>query len=458
RPNASMAQRRFRFGFILITAAGQEPSADDLSKLDTFRQQFEPYYHTATSDRAEADTGLRRAVQFSMWPATGLVVGTTARATVTLDRPSSTDLTFRLQSANSLVQIPSSFTVPAGAFGVVFNWTATTPGIDEITIQSDDTSYAPEVARVQILAGPAPLSLRVVSGDKQRASGDVALPESIRVQVVDSNLVPYAGYVVRAAPVSGGSVSPTSATSDESGFVRFNWVPGPGPVYQLNLVIESNGAVAAATALSRPFIADGGIVNAASFVPGIVSGGIGTIFGASLAAGATASGTVPFSDSLANVRVSISGLPASLLYVSDSQINFVAPPGLAPGQGQVTVTAGSPAETSNTLTVPILATQPGIFVRGNAAAAIRNGEFLEIYCTGLGATQASAQNIFLEETTTRPRVTIAGRDAEVLFSGLAPGYTGLYQVNVRIPAGVSGLQPVQIFQGSSTSNVTQFGF
>jgi uncharacterized protein (TIGR03437 family) len=458
KPNASMAQRRFRFAFILITAAGQEPSPDDLSKLDTFRQQFEPYYRTVTSDRAEADTSLRRAVQFSMWPATGVVAGTTARATVAIDRPASSDLTFRLQSANSLVQIPASFTVPAGTAGVAFNWTASTPGIDEITVRSDDPSYAPEVARIQISPAASALGLRIISGDKQRASGNTVLPQPIQVQVIDSNLVPFAGYVVNAATASGGSVSPSSVVSDESGFVRFNWTPGAGPVYQLNLSIASTGATAAATALSRPFIADGGIVNAASFAPGIVAGGIGTIFGASLAAGATASGSAPFSDSLANVRVSINGLPASLLFVSDRQINFVAPSDVAPGQAQATVTAGPLNETSNVLTVPVLAAQPGIFVRGNTAAAIRNGEFLEIYCTGLGATQGSPQNIFLEETTARPRVTIAGRDAEVLFSGLAPGFTGLYQVNVRIPPGVTGLQPLQIFQGAVASNSTQFAF
>jgi uncharacterized protein (TIGR03437 family) len=330
--------------------------------------------------------------------------------------------------------------------------------VDEITARPSDPSFASETARVQILPTASAIGMRITSGDKQRATGGAVLPQAIQVQVIDSNLVPYAGYTVNAASLSGGTVSPSSAISDESGFVRFNWTPGPGPVYQLVLSLPAAGATTAATALSRPFIAEGGIVNAASYASGIVSGGIGTIFGASLAAGVTAQGSPPFTDSLENVRVTINGLPASLLFVSDGQINFVAPPGLSPGQGQVTVTAGSLNESSNTLAVPILATQPGIFVRGNEAAAIRTGEFLEIYCTGLGATQASTQNIFLEETTIRPRVTIAGRDAEVLFSGLAPGFTGLYQVNVRIPAGVAGVQPVQMFQGSAASNLTQFAF
>jgi uncharacterized protein (TIGR03437 family) len=42
-------------------------------------------------------------------------------------------------------------------------------------------------------------------------------------------------------------------------------------------------------------------------------------------------------------------------------------------------------------------------------------------------------------------VTIGGRPAEVVFAGLAPGYAGLTQINLRIPDGLSpGDQPVFI--------------
>jgi minor extracellular serine protease Vpr len=34
-------------------------------------------------------------------------------------------------------------------------------------------------------------------------------------------------------------------------------------------------------------------------------------------------------------------------------------------------------------------------------------------------------------------VTIGGQVAQVLFSGLAPGYAGLYQVNVQIPSTIA---------------------
>ena len=56
------------------------------------------------------------------------------------------------------------------------------------------------------------------------------------------------------------------------------------------------------------------------------------------------------------------------------------------------------------------------------------------YATGLGPVTTSGG---LSETTVTPTVTIAGIPASnVPFSGLAPSFFGLYQVNVQVPTGV----------------------
>jgi len=55
-----------------------------------------------------------------------------------------------------------------------------------------------------------------------------------------------------------------------------------------------------------------------------------------------------------------------------------------------------------------------------------------------------------------PTVTIGGQNAAVVFSGVAPGFAGLYQVDVQIPANapVGDDIPVLLTSGGITDQAT----
>ena len=63
------------------------------------------------------------------------------------------------------------------------------------------------------------------------------------------------------------------------------------------------------------------------------------------------------------------------------------------------------------------------------------GLLVSLFATGLGATEESKG---FQVTTIKPTVYVAGIEARVQFSGKAPGFEGLNQVNIEIPEGIPG--------------------
>jgi len=102
--------------------------------------------------------------------------------------------------------------------------------------------------------------------------------------------------------------------------------------------------------------------------------------------------------------------------------------------GDATIAVTTQAGAVVTLGVTVALAQPGIF------AAIYRAGFLEIYCTGLG-TPPQTPTVFFGATPVQPT-----------FSGVAPGFIGLNQVNVQVPPGVAGTVPLLISIGKAVSN------
>jgi uncharacterized protein (TIGR03437 family) len=196
------------------------------------------------------------------------------------------------------------------------------------------------------------------------------------------------------------------------------------------------------------------ITGAATTAPGALL----SLFGERLSHGEQIATRLPLAVQMNAVRAAIANQPAPLLFVSPGQINLEVPSSLAPGTHPLTVWhAGSESQPFN-LTVASVA--PQIFslsqdgtgqgailiastgiIAGPQGRPARPGEIIEIYCTGLGA---SAQPV---------EVLIGGLQASVLFSGAAPGFAGLNQVNARVPAVQPALSvPVRITIAGAPSN------
>ena len=186
------------------------------------------------------------------------------------------------------------------------------------------------------------------------------------------------------------------------------------------------------------------------------------------------------------VGVEIAGQRVPILYVQGDQINVQAPTLTQIGTVPVRVIVNPDRQNampSDPATVNIQNFSPSFFTFSptrSIAARIPNGgpiiadpsvapgarparpgEILELYGTGLGATQPPVPSGALAPNqaisiTGRVTVTVGGTtlsDADVLYAGLAPGnISGLYQINVRLPSTLSsGDIPVTISIGGAQS-------
>lgn len=230
-----------------------------------------------------------------------------------------------------------------------------------------------------------------------------------------------------------------------------------------------------------PVIPAAGFTNGASFARGGSPGAIATLFGTHLTRNLTGilqGSGLPLPSTLAGASVTVGGETAPIFNVvnlnGNEQISFQVPVDLAPGTGiPIVVNNGAGSATAQ---IDLTPTQPGIFtIDGTQAVALHAdfslisaaqpaapGETIVVFCTGLGAvnppvaTGAAASGSVLSTTVTSYKATIAEQNAPIAFSGLAPYFVALGQVNLAVPSGTpSGLQDLVLTGGGSTSNVVK---
>ncbi|MBZ5726799.1 MAG: hypothetical protein LAP87_17605 [Acidobacteriia bacterium] len=241
----------------------------------------------------------------------------------------------------------------------------------------------------------------------------------------------------------------------------------------------------------------GGLLGGASLLPYFGSGGSGNtitmsqasapwpqfmpgdlVSAATFQQGALAAGTLVslFGLNLNGATVQFDGVSAPILYSSASQVN-VQVPWEVQGKASTSVTVTANSVTSAPQAISVGAADPGIFSLGapqggqgaivnpagivvDANSPAHAGDYVEIFCTGLGAvsntpqTGAVAVASPLSKLIGNPTVTIGGVPAAVSFAGLASGFIGLYQVNVQVPQGVAAgdAVPVMLSAGAIASN------
>lgn len=200
-----------------------------------------------------------------------------------------------------------------------------------------------------------------------------------------------------------------------------------------------------------------GVLNAASFAPPTapISGGtLLSLFGSNLSDSTMEASSMPLPTQLANVTVTVDGVPAPLFFVSPGQINIQTPFATQGPTATITVTNGG--DNSNSVQVPVANSSPGIFsaqqtgfgpaiitdanfqliTEANPAAP---GEVVIVFLTGAGPLSPSFPDGTagpvnpLSTTTDNVQVIFDGEVGAVLFSGAAPGFVGLYQINVEVP-------------------------
>lgn len=220
---------------------------------------------------------------------------------------------------------------------------------------------------------------------------------------------------------------------------------------------------------ARPAISS--VISAGAFgaYPSFAPGSWIEIFGSNLAVGPQQWSNDDFRGltaptSLSGASVTIGGQQAFVGFISPGQMNVVVPGGVQPGPQNLVVT--TPGGASAPFPVTVDAVRPGVLapatfrVGGAQYAAVllpdgsfalppgaiagvpsrraRTGETIVIYGIGFGAvTPAVSPGQIAAGTNSLAApfaVTIGGAPASVVYNGLAPGFVGLYQFNVVVPA------------------------
>jgi uncharacterized protein (TIGR03437 family) len=395
-------------------------------------------------------------------------------------QPDFTNLTPGTYEGTISLQFSDGSTANVSLLAVVASSVSATPALT--------SGMTGKMIPLDATGGCSPTSLNItLSGSQQTLSVSIGRPVAIEVLLTDN-----CGSVTGNNNSAAASVAFSNFDSNvdllpipnQPGKWQQSWTPknsASGPITMhirasettsRSVLLQAKDVTAnlasVAPAAAQPLIASVGIQNAASFAAGlpVAPGGLVTIKGSRLADGTDVHLDTPLLTSLCGTQLLLGGTPLPLTYCSDTQINAQIPPGVPLNtQHQIFVVRGdAPPVPSVPDLVAVAAASPAIFTvsqtgqgqgtvvyngtrtLADPSAPAKAGDILSIYCTGLGEVDQPmgagqpAPSDPLARTLNPVSVTIGDIPVpaqDVLFAGLTPGSAGLYQVNLRMPSGVT---------------------
>lgn len=405
----------------------------------------------------------------------------------------STELPFSTNSAVESRNVPGWLTVAlesGGTFRFIYNYrlVASAQGLGNGTyngnITTSGSAFAPDNKSIPVtlnvtsnpIAEPSSkeLKFRIPQGGG-KFTQNVAISNRGLGTLTVGDLTP--------ATTAGGSWLAATKTEGNASLLKVEADAGTlaQGVYPGTLTVASNAAngptripvTLEVVAAGPPAASVGNVLNIGTYGRGeaLAPGGATAVFGEQFVTAGTqpaAPTALPLPTTLGTVQVFVNDRAAPLYYVSYEQINFQIPFETQPGTARVRVDRGS--QRGNTVSVEIAPRAPRIMTYFGDYGIVVNatdntlaiptrfgvpngkpakaGDVLVIYAVGLGQTSPAVQSGVAspsEEPLARldpvPGVTFGRRGpfgsvvGIPFFAGLAPGFVGLYQINVILPEG-----------------------
>jgi uncharacterized protein (TIGR03437 family) len=410
--------------------------------------------------------------------------------------------------SNQLVPFPQvNWTVLEGDAQLVPSTTPTS-GMARVLIGN-----TPGTIRIQARAGtlavtfvieaapPQPVSISTVTGQNQTLTSG-ALSDPLMVIVNEVNNQPAAGVSVTFSgppnvllhavqgDASGNPIQQVTNASGQAG-VRVELVASAAlgsaspsqfsPTITITASVGDNLSTAFVLNVTGavPVFTSQSVLNAASFEPGVVPGGLVTIFGTGLSSGISGTVFVGGDTSYQGTSVRVGGIPSPIISITGSpneQLNVQIPFELPAGsQTNVLVeNNGSSATIGGIVSYP---SHPGIFnvpldeqtsvgavIHSDSGALVTpdnpaaRGQVVSMFMTGGGPLSPAVQTgapapLGVIPVMTLPVVVgVDNKGSDVSFKGYAPGFIGLYQINFRIPSDATcGLVALNVRVGNVVS-------